>query len=134
MAILGLQPSLAKGIVFSAGVSLEMKVQLRQILVKYLGVPLINSRLKHSDCLVQKKKVWLRCSPGLISSSPMGVRSQLIASVLFGIQVYRNSTFILPKKVLKDTESVLRDFLRKGIGLCSSGAKIDWRSVCTPKN
>lgn len=46
---------------------------------------------------------------------------QLITSVLFSIQVYWSSIFILPSKILKDIESVLNAFLWKGVDLKSHG-------------
>ncbi|XP_058189336.1 uncharacterized protein LOC131306921 [Rhododendron vialii] len=78
---------------FFAGVGDELKQGLRSILeipeaslpVKYLGVPLISTKLRYSDCL------------------------------------------------MKEIESMLSAFLWQGIQLKTSGAKVAWSTVCTPK-
>lgn len=54
-------------------------------------------------------------------------------SVLFSIQVYWSSIFIIPTKVLKDIDKVLRAFLWSGPELKASGAKFSWAYVCSPK-
>lgn len=59
---------------------------------------------------------------------------QLITSVLFSIQVYWSSIFILPSKILKHIESVLNAFLWKGVDLKSHGVKVAWSTVCLPKS
>ncbi|KAL2225227.1 UNVERIFIED_CONTAM: hypothetical protein Sindi_3023100, partial [Sesamum indicum] len=73
--------------------------------MRYLGLPLISSRLTISDC------------QPLISK---------IDSTL-----YWASAFILPKKVISEIEKRLRTFLWKGT--TSSGyAKVAWKDVCRP--
>lgn len=62
-----------------------------------------------------------------------GRRAQLKSSVLFGIQIYLSSIFILPCKIMKDIESMLSVFLWKGLELKSSEVKVAWPSVCLPK-
>lgn len=62
-----------------------------------------------------------------------GGRAQLKSLVLFGIQVYLSSIFILPCKIMKDIESMLSVFLWKGLELKSSEVKVAWPSVYLPK-
>lgn len=62
-----------------------------------------------------------------------GGRAQLINSVLFSVQVYWSSIFILPKKTMKEIESLLSAFLWKGLELKYSGTKVAWTAVCVPK-
>ena len=50
------------------------------------------------------------------------------------MQVYWSSLFILPKKVIREIESILRAFLWSGSELKTHSAKIAWDSVCAPKN
>lgn len=86
----GLQPNLKKRTIFYAGFPLEVKAQLRQILtiregsfpVKYLGVPLITSTLKHSDCLILKEKMVARVQSWANKHLSYEGRFQLIESVL----------------------------------------------------
>lgn len=78
------------------GVSQDSMQALRTILdipepalsVKYLGVPLISTKLRYSDCLVLKDRMLKRVQSWSIKLLSYGGRSQLISSVLFSIQVY----------------------------------------------
>ena len=42
--------------------------------------------------------------------------------------------FILPKKVIKSIESILRAFFWSGSELKTSNAKVAWEHLCVPKN
>jgi hypothetical protein len=59
-------------------------------------------------------------------------RLQLIKSILFAVQTFWSSLFILPKAVIKRLEQVLRAFLWKGSELSHGGAKVAWVNVCLP--
>lgn len=63
-----------------------------------------------------------------------GGRAQLISSVLFSIQVYWASIFILPQKLIKEIEGMLSAFLWKGTDLKATRAKVSWSSVCVLKS
>jgi hypothetical protein len=71
--------------------------------MKYLGVPLISSR----------------------TLSYAG-RVQLINSVLFSIQVYWASLFLLPGQVIKSVEQIMRSFLWSGSDMRTTNAKVAW--------
>ena len=47
--------------------------------------------------------------------------------------MYWSSLFILPKKVVKEIESILRAFLWSGTELKKHSAKVVWDKVCAPK-
>lgn len=49
------------------------------------------------------------------------------------MQTYWTSLFILPKKVIKAVESILRAFLWSGPELRKTGAKVSWEHLCSPK-
>lgn len=51
----------------------------------------------------------------------------------FSTQVYWSFIFLLPRKVLKDIDKILRSFLWPGPDLKTTSAKIAWSSVCSPK-
>ena len=51
-------------------------------------------------------------------------RLQLIQNILFSIQVFWSSVFILPKKVVKAIEQKLNSFLWKGLGSSTVEAKV----------
>ncbi|XP_044461803.1 uncharacterized protein LOC123193082, partial [Mangifera indica] len=57
---------------------------------------------------------------------------QLIKSVLFSIQVYWSSMFILPSATMRKIEGILPGFLWSGTSLSHLGAKVAWASVCYP--
>lgn len=140
----GLQPNLQKSSIVFAGVDNDQhtKVGLQSILaipegflpVKYLSVPLIPTRLRARDChvLVEKILKWVQSWSSKLLS--YGGRAQLINAVLFSIQVYWSSTFILPFKILAKVESSLKAFFWRGSDMRTSGAKVKWQSVCKPRN
>ena len=58
----------------------------------------------------------------------------MISTILFSMQVYWSSLFILPKRVIKEVEALCRSFLWSGLDLKNTGAKVAWDRVCAPKN
>lgn len=133
---------MAKCSIFYAGVSKEVKGILGVILpiseaklpVKYLGVPLISTRLRAADCVVLKEKILHRIHGWSEKELSYGGRAQLIPSVLFSVQVYWSSIFIIPSKVVKEIESTLMAFLWSGFDLNHKAAKVSWPQVCCPKD
>jgi hypothetical protein len=59
-------------------------------------------------------------------------RLQLIKSVLFLIQMYWTSLFILPCTTIRKIESIFSTFLWKGSSLTHTRAKVAWQSICFP--
>ena len=101
--------------------------------MKYLGVPLITTKLKVSVCHTLVERITKRiksCTNKLLSYAG---RAQLIQSTLFSMQVYWSSLFILPKKIIGDIESILRSFLWFGVELKKHSAKIAWIYICRKK-
>jgi mannosylglycoprotein endo-beta-mannosidase len=137
----GLSPNPDKSNIFTSGVSSCVKEQLISILgykdgvlpVRYLGVPLISSRLKATDCRALVERIVARARSWTNRALSYAGRLQLINSILFAIQVYWSAIFILPKAVIKQVEGILRAFLWSGSELNSKGAKIAWNQVCLPK-
>ena len=140
-ALSGLIPNPSKSNLFVAGVSSETKQELLGILgfqegvlpVRYLGVPLISTKLTAVDCRVLVDRIVARVKSWTSRVLSFAGRLQLIQSVLFSIQVYWSSIFILPKSVVIKVETTLRSFLWKGSDLGKGGAKVAWSSVCLPK-
>ncbi|KAL0292139.1 UNVERIFIED_CONTAM: Retrovirus-related Pol polyprotein from type-2 retrotransposable element R2DM [Sesamum radiatum] len=99
--------------------------------LRYLGLPLIASRLTMLDCqpLLQKIDARIRGWDGVGLS--FAGRVQLIKSVLLAFEVYWAMAFLLPKGVIKEIVKRIRTFLWKGNS--SSGyPKVAWESVCKP--
>jgi hypothetical protein len=117
--LLGLVINPNKSHVFLLGVDDDLKASLLDLLgfrlgslpIRYLGVPLITTRLKHSDCmaLVERilSKIRFWTSAFLIYASHL----QLIKFVLFSIQVYCSTMFILPCSIIRKIEGLLVVFL-----------------------
>lgn len=118
----GLKPSPNKSQIFFFGVEASTRRDILSVLgfiegflpVKYLGVPLLSTKLTQLDCkpmvdrIISKTKSWTN------RDLTYAGRVQLIKNVLFSMQTYWTSLFILPKKVIKEVESVLRAFLWSG--------------------
>ncbi|KAL0284499.1 UNVERIFIED_CONTAM: Retrovirus-related Pol polyprotein from type-2 retrotransposable element R2DM [Sesamum radiatum] len=82
--------------------------------LRYLGLPLLASRLTIADCQPILRKIDDRIKgwEGIMLS--FAGRVQLIKSVLSALQVYWAMAFILPKHIIKEIEKRLRRFLWKG--------------------
>ncbi|KAL0420875.1 UNVERIFIED_CONTAM: hypothetical protein Slati_3110400 [Sesamum latifolium] len=100
--------------------------------IKYLGVPLVSSRLSVADCQPLLDKINMRLAGWNHLNLSLAGRTQLIKSVLSSLHTYWASIFILPKSVIKVIEGRMRAFLWKGSA--SSGyAKVSWAQVCKTK-
>jgi len=140
-SISGLKINLAKSSIYLTGIGDQLHSAIREqvgfqqsaLPVRYLGVPLITTRLTHADCLPLVERIITRIKLWTSSSLTYAGRLQLIQSVLFSIQVYWSTMFILPCSTIRKLESILAGFLWKGTSLNSRGAKVAWHSLCFPK-
>ena len=101
--------------------------------MKYLGVPLISTRLPHSDCQPLLDKILARIQSWTSRSLSYAGRLQLISSVLYSIQLYWCTLFIIPKYTISKIEQTLSSFIWSGNIGNAQRAKIRWESVCLPK-
>jgi hypothetical protein len=69
------------------------------LLVRYLGVTLITTRLFATDCGVLLEKIS-GCIDSWLSRN-LSYAGRLLFSVLYSLQVYWIGIFILPKSVIK---------------------------------
>ena len=97
--------------------------------MKYLGVPLISTRLTALDCKLLVDKIIARIKCWTTQYLSFAGRLQLIKSVLFSLQVYWSGIFILPKKILKRMEQIMKNFLWTGQELSHRGAKVSWKDL-----
>ncbi|KAL2228518.1 UNVERIFIED_CONTAM: hypothetical protein Sindi_1831500 [Sesamum indicum] len=101
--------------------------------MRYLGLPLLSSRLTVADCSPLLLKIDKRIAGWEGMALSYAGRVQIIKSVLLSLSLYWASTFILPKKVTNEIEKRLRTFLWKGT--TNSGyAKVAWKDLCRPKD
>ena len=101
--------------------------------MKYLGVPLISTRLSHCDCQPLLDKILAKIQAWTSRSLAYVGRLQLISSVLYNVQMYWCSLFIIPKYTTSKIEQIFSNFLWSGKMGSARHAKIRWESVCLPK-
>ncbi|KAL2252839.1 UNVERIFIED_CONTAM: hypothetical protein Sindi_0078600 [Sesamum indicum] len=100
--------------------------------MRYLGLPLISSRLTIADCRPLLLKIDKRIAGWEGTTISYTGRVQIIKSVLIALSLYWASAFILPKKIINEIEKRLRAFLWKET--TNSGyAKVAWKDICRPK-
>jgi len=130
----------AKSSFFCSSASNDTKQELLDILqmvegklpVRYLGVPLITRRLSVADCEALMDKFTSRIDSWCSKHLTFAGRLQLISSVLFSLQVFWSSIFILPKAILRLLEEELNGFLWGG-KYEKAKAKVSWEKMCAPK-
>ncbi|KAL0444893.1 UNVERIFIED_CONTAM: putative ribonuclease H protein [Sesamum latifolium] len=100
-----------------------------QLPVRYLGLPLISSRLTIDD----RKPLLLKVDERLKGWSSLhlsfAARIQLLKSDISALNIYWAMAFILPSGVLKTIEARMKKFLWQG-GHNSGAAKVAWVDVC----
>lgn len=101
---------------------------------KYLGVPLITSKLNYAYCVPLLEKVDNRIRSWEHKTLSFAGRLQLVISILCSLQVYWASYIFLPKKITKDIEQKFQRFLWSGKVSGSYFAEVSWREVCCPKD
>ncbi|KAJ9560832.1 hypothetical protein OSB04_005992 [Centaurea solstitialis] len=137
----GLKPSLGKSTSFLGNVVGRNREEIMRILpfklgvllVRYLGVPLLSTKLFHKDCAGLIDKIKKRVSDWKNKSLSFAGRLQLINSVLSSISVYWASLFLLPVSVVKEIEKLMRRFLWSSGDAIKGKAKVSWKEVCLPK-
>ncbi|GJY37828.1 hypothetical protein Tco_0424192 [Tanacetum coccineum] len=138
----GLTPSLPKSTAYFCNVTNHVKMSILQILpfeegrlpVKYLGVPLVSSRLIYKDCKELIEKVQHRVDDWKNKSLSIAGRLQLVSSVIGSLHVFWASVFMLPTRILLDIEQIMRGFLWCQGKMRSGKAKVAWEVVCLPKD
>ena len=128
----GLIPNMDKSCIFLAGNNQTYNSFVLQVFqfpggslpVKYLGVPLITTKLSYANCHMLIDGITSRIRNWKAKLLTFAGRLQLIQSVLCSVQSYWNGLFLLPKKVIKQVEQILRRFLWKGPNLEKGGAKV----------
>ncbi|GAV92490.1 LOW QUALITY PROTEIN: zf-RVT domain-containing protein, partial [Cephalotus follicularis] len=101
--------------------------------IKYLGLPLITSRLTKQDCAPLLAKILGRANSWVSRSLSYAGRLQLIRSTLASMHVFWCSTFLLPAEVIKECERTLRRFLWGGNGSAPKRSLVKWTNICLPR-
>nr|GEV88810.1 hypothetical protein [Tanacetum cinerariifolium] len=138
----GIVPSIPKSTAFLCNVSNAIKASILNSMpfaegalsVRYLGVPLISSRLLCSDykILVEKLESWVNDWRNKFLS--LAGRLQLIRFVLSSMHIYWASIFILLFCIVHDLEQLMHGFLWCQGEMNKRKAKVAWESVCLLKH
>ena len=115
----GLIPNKSKSNTFVAGNNIDFKNIILSLFeydegtltVRYLGAPLITTKLSTSDCKPLINDITSIIKSWTSRFLSFAGRLQLIQSVIYNIQSFWNGLFILPKKVLKQVEQIMRKSL-----------------------
>ncbi|KAK1429868.1 hypothetical protein QVD17_12153 [Tagetes erecta] len=97
--------------------------------VKYLGVPLISSRLNSQQCAVLTDRIESRISSWNNKYLSFAGRLQLISSVLSSMHVFWAAAFLLPVFTSKEIEVKLRRFLWGIKDDNKATAKVSWKKM-----
>ncbi|GAV73954.1 zf-RVT domain-containing protein, partial [Cephalotus follicularis] len=100
--------------------------------VKYLGLPLISSRLTKLHCAPLVEKIMARVNRWVSKSLSYAGRLQLIKSTMASMQLFWCSIFLLPSAVIVECERLMRKFLWGGSGTSSKKSLVKWLKVCLP--
>ncbi|GJZ26001.1 putative RNA-directed DNA polymerase [Tanacetum coccineum] len=140
-AVSGLVPSIRKSTAFFCNVLNHVKIGILNVMpfsegklpVKYLGVPLISSRLLNKDCKILVEKARNRIGDWKNKSLSFAGRLQLCKSVISSMQVYWASVLVLPKGIIYDIQQLIRCFLWCNGDFKRGKAKVAWEDICLPK-
>lgn len=136
----GLQANSNKSAVYTTGVHLVIKEAIGHLTqftsgsfpFRYLGVPLTSKRLSIADCEHLADRMTSRIKCWHSKSLSYAARVQFINSVLIGISSYWCQIFIIPKRVIRQINSICRSFLWFGIFDSHKPGKLKWEDVCKP--
>ena len=136
----GLTPNYDKSNIFLAGNNQSYNSSILDIFqfpqenlpVKYLGVPLITSKLSASVCKPLVDSITSKIRNWIAKFLSFAGCLQLIHSILYSIHSFWNGLFLLCKKIINQVEHILRRFLWKGPELAKGGAKVAWEDLSFP--
>ncbi|GKC38640.1 putative reverse transcriptase domain, reverse transcriptase zinc-binding domain protein [Tanacetum coccineum] len=137
----GLNPSIPKSTAFFCNVLNHVKMAILNVMpfveeklpVKYLGVPLISSRLINRDCKVLVENARNRIGDWKNKSLSFAGRLQLCKSVISSMQVYWASVLVIPMGIDEDIQQLIRGFLWCNGEYKRGKAKVAWNVICLLK-
>uniref|UniRef100_A0A803PHP5 Reverse transcriptase domain-containing protein n=1 Tax=Cannabis sativa TaxID=3483 RepID=A0A803PHP5_CANSA len=137
----GLQPNKKKTTIYCSGMHESETKRLvdasrfpkSTLPFKYLGVPICAKKLSSAECSILVEKMTARIKVWSSKNLSFVGRTVLINSVLLSIHMYWSQVLILPKKVIKEIESICRSFLWSGRSTMNGPGNIAWEQLCKSK-
>nr|GEX07089.1 RNA-directed DNA polymerase, eukaryota, reverse transcriptase zinc-binding domain protein [Tanacetum cinerariifolium] len=141
-SVSGLLPNLNKSTIFFGSIDEGLKRELLQILplrmgsllMRYLGVPLIEKKLGVKNCKCIMDNVEKRINNYRNKLLSYAGRIQLIASVLSSLHQYWALVYILLNTMVKDLNKLFKRFLWSSGDSAKGKARVSWNMVCRPKD
>lgn len=109
-----------------------LRFQTGTLPAKFLGVPLISTKLCSADCYPLIEKITRTVASWTNKFLSYSGRLQLIQSILFAIQSYWSAFFIFPAVTIKAIKIIFSRFLWKGPSLQKFGSKVSWNNITLP--
>ncbi|GKA45172.1 hypothetical protein Tco_0737968 [Tanacetum coccineum] len=137
----GIIPSIQKSTAYFCNVVHHVKLAILNIMpfsegelpIKYLGVPLISSRLLNNDCKILVEKVKNRIGDWNNKSLYFAGRLQLCKFVISSMHVYWASVLMIPKGIIYDIHQLIHWVLWCNGEYKWGKAKVAWDDICLPK-
>ncbi|GKE14576.1 hypothetical protein Tco_1422153, partial [Tanacetum coccineum] len=123
---------LTSGLVPSIPILNIMPFSEGELPIKYLGVPLISSRLLNKDCKVLAEKAKSRIGDWKNKSLSFVGRLQLCKSVISSMHIYWASVLAIPKGIILDIQNLKHGFLWCNGDYKRGKAKVAWVDICLP--
>ncbi|XP_077240355.1 uncharacterized protein LOC143881252 [Tasmannia lanceolata] len=101
--------------------------------IKYLGLPLITTRLSSSDCIPLLSKIRKRISTWSSKMLTRSGRLELTRSVLNSFNLFWSAVFHIPAATLNKIEQIFRNFIWGGSEIRNSYHTVNWATLYTPK-
>ncbi|XP_026457145.1 uncharacterized protein LOC113357872 [Papaver somniferum] len=114
------------------GIKTVLGFQVGSLPVKYLGLPLLSTRLSDSDCLPLTDHVLARIKSWKASVLSYAGRVLLVKAILSSMLIFWTSFFVLPKKIINFLNSIFRNFLWDGIELIYKQPVVSWTIIFHP--
>ncbi|XP_059663891.1 uncharacterized protein LOC132309616 [Cornus florida] len=105
-----------------------------ELLVKYLGLPLISIRLTTNDYQSIIDSMLSRVTSWTARALSFVERLQLIQATLFSMHIYWTNLLILPAKVCDKMNQLMQRFLWSGKAMNKYRTKVEWEHMCNPKH
>ena len=107
---------------------------MEELTFKYLGVPLSTKKISVMQWHPLIDRIMSRINSWTARKLSYAGRTQLVQTMLFGVQSYWAQLFIFPAKIINLIESLCRNYIWSGVGHVTRKALIVWERVCSPKN